>query len=281
MQLSRALFEFQFLRLPGLQRPRYNSVTSASSPPAVDSNYWQIMNVEVVTSSPDFRSANYSLLPSPQISKLIRFTTNGKWRLTWSQWRAFQTRLNQNAIMKSNENTDVFRFAPIVPNYFRTKIDSSVFLFVFPFKSVQPMEGSGEADGRKGDNHLSEDDRKAEANNREVLLRLQFSWFISLAKCLTKFSVIDVSRLWWRGRRTSYNNRNCKFRKPEVKHGVYFILFSFFFLQDWWHNPRLTTIMFRGSWDSIHKTQTKYFLSDFRTNFFHLLLLIDVSITEK
>lgn len=155
------------------------------------------------------------------------------------------------------------------------------FLFVFPLKSVQPMEGSGEADGREETNiWVKTTGKRRQTIERFLLSVAVFSVHFS-CKMLTKFHVIDVSRLWWRWRRTSYNNRNYKFRKPEVKHGVYFILFSFFFLQDWWHNPRLTTIRFRGFGIPYTKLKQNFFLSDFRTIFFHLLLLIDVSITEN
>lgn len=243
MQLSCTFSELQVLRLPVLQRPRYNSGTSVSSPPCS----WPelLANDEPIS----------HILSRFSLGKLFTLVvpTNFKvdpiddqWEMTdmtWSQWSAFQTRLNQNAIMKSNENTDVFRFAPLFPTISGPKLIPVFFLFVFPLKSVQPMEGSGEADGREETNIWVKTTGKRRQTIERFLLRLQFSRFISLSKCWPSFMSSMSVVCGEGGQVTTIGITNSENQKLNMG----FILFCFrFFLQDWWHNPRLTTIRFRG-----------------------------------
>ena len=76
-------------------------------------------------------------------------------------------------------------------------------------------------------------------------------------------------------------------KKNKLNMGFYFIFvffcFFFVFLQDWWHNPRLTTIRFRGAVDHTGNAKKTFccFICYSNHFYFHFLLPIDVSITKS
>ena len=76
-------------------------------------------------------------------------------------------------------------------------------------------------------------------------------------------------------------------KKNKLNMGFYFIFvffcFFFVFLQDWWHNPRLTTIRFRGAVDHTGNSKKTFccFICFSNHFYFHFLLPIDKHLLWK